>query len=924
MGRVRSPKAFGLAGLFIAVACFPAAVHSQQIHRNGFESLQTSFTKGAADAAYDVTSHVMSDQGAHLGKRSENIQFTAKQGSFIYYQYSVGKAPLNDELAGSLWIKGNRPGVQLMSRIVLPKERDPNNLQQPLTTVIRGDVYQNVGRWQRLSMGRPLALAKQQQQLLQASLKRQVDFTDAYVDAFLVNVYCGPGATEVWIDDLEVGPTIAPANTPTPPPVIDPSNPTSPPQPVAKGRIVEFKNGYLLVGGKKHLFLGVRHTDTPIRPLRDAGFNTVFVDYSTPGEILKEAGDLGVWVVPQIRVLSDDARMSSPEGIAKEVSRYSENDSILFWHLGGTLAFEQAQPIARAAQAVRQADPGRPVGADVWDGLMPYSRTLNLVGVHRWPLMTTLELPKYREWLVMRQRLMNPGTFMWTWVQTHIPDWHSQILYERGAAAAFSEPVGPQPEQIRLLMYQSVAAGARGLGYWSDRFLADSHSGRDRLLMCGLLNQEMEMLEPLLVTVDDPPVWIDTSSPDVKAAVLRTAKGVLVIPIWQGKGAQFVPGQAAVAGLSVVVPQVPQSMQAWEVLPGDVRALKVQRVVGGTKVTLPEFGLTTALVFTSDNDTVIRFQHLSRNRRERAAQWTYDMAAYEMDKILKVEAELERMGHTLPDGQGLIQDAHKRLAHAKQLWESRQFSESFRESERGLRPLRILMREQWDCAVKGLDSPVSSPYAVSFFTLPKHWAFMDIVRSSSPGPNLLFGGDFEIVPERKQDGWKIEELTLDDVELLAQRVGQIEQPMDLSKNVPTTVDFPREGKQCAMLQVRPKKKDSVPLALERTLLSLTSAPVKLQPGTLVAVSAWVRIPEKIGASVDGAIFYDSAGGEPFAVRLTDPTPWKKITLFRKVPASGQISVSVALTGLGTVYFDDVRVEPLTPTGEAIRTVGAKQ
>src|SRR4051812_31657098 len=104
MSRMRSSKAFGWAGIVIAVACFPALAHSQQIHRNGFESLQTSFTKGAADAAFDVTSHVMSDQGSHLGKRAEYLQINAKQGTFIYYQYSIGKAPLNDELAGSLWI----------------------------------------------------------------------------------------------------------------------------------------------------------------------------------------------------------------------------------------------------------------------------------------------------------------------------------------------------------------------------------------------------------------------------------------------------------------------------------------------------------------------------------------------------------------------------------------------------------------------------------------------------------------------------------------------------------------------------------------------------------------------------------------------------------------------------------------------------
>ena len=48
---------------------------------------------------------------------------------------------------------------------------------------------------------------------------------------------------------------------------------------------------------------------------------------------------------------------------------------------------------------MRQADPGRPLGADVWDGLLAYSRSLNLMAVHRWPLRTSLELPRYRDWV---------------------------------------------------------------------------------------------------------------------------------------------------------------------------------------------------------------------------------------------------------------------------------------------------------------------------------------------------------------------------------------------------------------------------------------------------------------------------------------------------------------------------------------------
>jgi hypothetical protein len=105
--------------------------------------------------------------------------------------------------------------------------------------------------------------------------------------------------------------------------------------------------------------------------------------------------------------------------------------------------------------------------------------------------------------------------------------------------------------------------------------------------------------------------------------------------------------------------------------------------------------------------------------------------------------------------------------------------------------------------------------------------------------------------------------------------------------------------------------------LERTFLAVDSPPVKLPPGTLVRVSAWIKIAGNIEGSADGLLFYDDAGGEPLAVRLTHTGEnggpvWKKYHLYRRVPASGQIGVTMALTGRGVVYFDDVRIEPLVP------------
>jgi hypothetical protein len=147
---------------------------------------------------------------------------------------------------------------------------------------------------------------------------------------------------------------------------------------------------------------------------------------------------------------------------------------------------------------------------------------------------------------------------------------------------------------------------------------------------------------------------------------------------------------------------------------------------------------------------------------------------------------------------------------------------------------------------------------------------------------------------------------LDEVEMRVERVGA-ETAAPSGAKVAA-----KNGKLCALLHVEPQKKGARFGALERTYLALHSPQVRLQPGTLVRISGWVHIPEKIKASVDGALFYDTVGGEPLALRLTEPTQWKKVHLYRRVPASGAVGVTMALSGLGSVYFDDIRIEPMLP------------
>jgi hypothetical protein len=348
---------------------------------------------------------------------------------------------------------------------------------------------------------------------------------------------------------------------------------------------------------------------------------------------------------------------------------------------------------------------------------------------------------------------------------------------------------------------------------------------------------------------------------------------------------------------------IPDTYQPWEVSPGRVRSLKPKTVTGGTQITIPEFGLTTAIVFTgdlSDKGMLVFWQDKSRQLIADAAQYAYDLAAYERNKVVTVSQKLEHVSTPVAGARSLLDDCDNRLNIAAIYLKNRDYSHAYMEADRALRPLRILMRLQWEKATAGQTTTTASPYAVSYYTLPKQWEFVDAIKHSTAGANLLAWGGFEGQPDKM---WTTRQVTLDEV-LMQARLSD---------------DKAHEGKQFLELNVVPKPdpanpsaKPKPPEVLERTFVAVDSPKVRVAPGSIVRISGWVRIPRPITGTADGVLMYDSVGGEPLAVRTTAQTGWKKFELHRRAPSSGEVSVTLALTGLGTAQFDDVRIEPLLP------------
>jgi hypothetical protein len=470
------------------------------------------------------------------------------------------------------------------------------------------------------------------------------------------------------------------------------------------------------------------------------------------------------------------------------------------------------------------------------------------------------------------------------------------------------------------------------------------------------LNAEIDVLSPALMTMSDRPVWLPTSEKNVRAALMQGQRGAVLLPIWFGPNTQFVPDQGSVNSLKITVPLIAEGADPWRITPAGVECLanSTKKMVGGIEITIPEFDYVSPIVFTNDRaGLVVWWQDYVRKYGRLAARWALDMAAVEYEKVYTTYSKLKAMG--VPGSnyvERLFVESARYHEDARQYFASELYSKSYLGALRALRPLRVLMADYWNKAVATLDVPTASPYAVSFFTLPKHWELFRELQNRRPGENLLPNGDFEIqghIPElgtrvESLPGWTSSSNTRDRVNMRAAIINSLHldekpEPRKAPKPVkgiwapgreihPPDEGYvrptPELGKSLLSLEVRrfeefdkegkPVEPPQVPL--EDTFQAVYSPSVKLPPGTLVRVSAWIKIPADITGFPDGVLFYDDAGGEPLAVRLTASSEWKQYHLYRVVPASGQISVTLAMTGVGKVYFDNVMIEPMVPSETA--------
>ncbi|MCH7686906.1 MAG: hypothetical protein IH899_09535, partial [Planctomycetes bacterium] len=551
-----------------------------------------------------------------------------------------------------------------------------------------------------------------------------IDIRDLYVDRMVLTAPVRPGVAELFVDELQFGPVIKLQSQAVVETVSnEESQPSFP---------VEFVLDRLLVHGRPFFLRLAAYHNERIDVLKNAGINLVWVPNYQDRDLLNGFKRRGLWVTATPPRADAETRDDKNAPRASLVPFTDETAPILSWMLGTRIPPTAREEFVGVMQQVRNADRRfkRPVMGDFTGLEHVYSRHDLMMGVSRHMLHTSFSFGQYRDWLIQKRDLAQPGTFMWTWIQTEPAAIHSEQRQAAGRTPAVVEP-----EQIRLQVYAALSAGYRGVGFWKRTALDAKTQGADeRRLAMTQLNLELELLEPWLASgtvVAQIPFSVPSRKTprfgrrvldfrntqdeieerrailqenrnqrkrereidgELQAALIKSDWGKLLLPVWYETDSQFVPGQMAAKNVSIVVPGVGESASVWLVTTTGIHSLQREQVTGGIRITIPLLDQTAAVLFTSDPAVIQSLRRKISGMAMKSARVSIDLAAAKLKRVRKVDEELQRVYTGQPDAPQLLAAAGNRIEIAEVAFKRGGYHAARERAAEAMQHLRILQR----------------------------------------------------------------------------------------------------------------------------------------------------------------------------------------------------------------------------------------
>ena len=818
---------------------------------------------GRADCEYLKQAHEKIAVQDQKFSSVEALEVRAGHGTYVYAERSVEPSLIIDDLRVSVWVRSDREGIRILGRVVLPNSIDPHT-GRPDTLLIPGETYEARGEWRELTLANAPKRFQNRLRVLRARLKRPVDERGAYLDAAVLNVYGGPGNTQVWMADVHMRGSIQPPKQMSRRPGQSPL-----PQRIT-GAGPELRVSRLSVDGKPFFPRIIDHQGEPFELLSRLGFNTIHLPQLPTQPQQDEAVRLGLWLICQ-----------PPKEIDERLSEYPV---VLAWHLGDDVSRQAG--VRRRVDALRRYDSRTRVlvgGASEYQWIA--SRQVDVLLRERAPIGTSFALSDYGRWLDQTSRLVRPGTPFWARIQTELP---RSIVRQASLLGSSQGNARVELEQIRQLALSAIAAGSRGLWFRSQSRLDAPHDdARHRRLILERLNLEISLFAPWVMgghRVGDVP----GNNPRRRIVALTTERSRLLIPTQHHEDGQYV-SSASKEKTTLVVAGVPDSTGVFLLSPIGLLRLPHRRISGGIQIIVDPSDSDTSILMTENGLDASHLHQQIDKTKTRAAILEYQIARRALDDLV---ARMSSYPDS-PVAQRGVNEARDHLLHCQSLLETGDVTDVFKSAQEAYHAVARVRHHIWKEAVTMQRDGRSHPTSAAFQLLPTQ---STTTASADPGQYLWPGGGCEDLNEMIRMGWRQHQSA----------------PPGLATYIALSPRKPRAGNHCLRIRVVPRSEEAGEVVVESPPVRVESAAIAVRKGQRIHISGWVRIDQPIKGSLDGLMISDSIGGPDLALRLKHTKGWRRFDLIRAADRDEQLKLTFALSGIGEVWLDDLRATPEDP------------
>ncbi|QDS98378.1 hypothetical protein [Adhaeretor mobilis] len=820
-----------------------------------------------ADENVRLLSQSLIENGGRKDSVAERIQISAPPGQTAEIVYQLPQATVIDELAISVWLRCNRPGIRLAARVTLPRTKNPET-GKPFQLLLVGETHSQGPFWERLELRDLSRELARQARVSRAKYGQLIDERGAVLQQLVILTPGAAGATELVVDEVALYGVLK----------------TRPGVTADTSRVKLASHGEAIRGelpARPSIPRVLQWQGEPFQLVRSLGFDAASLDRLPTSDELSEAREAGLYLVcppPSIGEMTQ-------HGIT---SRY---DGVLLWDMADLSRRDQIDALVQQKEELSRFESlaGRETLLRPHTNLRQASRVSDLLLVGHGQAGSTSSLSDFSLRLNGQQRHACPGSRFWLKLNTQYAEGQMKQL----TALNGSQGGAVDYREMTEIAFASLGCRPRGFYFESRESLASaSPETKKRAAIVELANLRLGLAEPWLRS--GKPGSARSSQPNLSAITLDTERSYLLAPVhWSGR-LDSAPPVSSQSPVSFLVPGVPESIDAYLLDWSGPKILRTQRVTGGVQVTIDLLPSDALLLMTQDPRAVAQVGGYLRKHAARATKLRLDLARLELAAATRAIHELPR---TVADPRALqptLQHITTLVTRSDTQRQESKYATSLASLAQAESLLQTLA-DQLAGRVTGESPTGEYPWLPRWSTLT---AINQLSRSASTAtaePRHLPAGQFESLEELMGSGWR---------HLQHESEG-------LTTSVRLSGEAPVQGNYCLELECRPTLPESQLTPAATPPVWVTSPGLPIRGGQLVEITGRLRVPQQpLGVQAELLIF-DSLGGESSALRIQQSPSWRAFRILRVAPEDGPMNLTIALGGAGMAQVDDLKMRVLS-------------